>query len=157
MKTAFQVLILALLILAATGCSYSDPDIYYVEPIVANPASVLVLTNLDSIDTAPVADSLLLRYRAEIEGGEMYATQATIESQAIYLRYTPYNPDTISGSFIVSDSFWIRQDQLADTGVSTLGFNVYYSANTNSLADIVGLEAEILELEFKLSQEGAQK
>jgi len=75
----------------------------------------------------------------------------------IYLAYTAHSSDTISGSFIVSDSFWIRQDQLADTGVSTLGFNVYYSANTNSLADIVGLEAEILELEFKLSQEGAQK
>jgi len=157
MKTAFHLLMIAMLTLVAAGCSYSDPDIYYVEPIPGDSARLVVNTNLDSIDNAEVIDSLLFKYRAEIEGGELYAAQGKVEDQPLYIYYANYDPDTLSGPYILSDSFWIMQDLQAGPGISKLQFSIYYSSNTNSLADAVGLEAHVLNLEYTITLEGEAK
>lgn len=156
MKTAFQVLIIALLTLAVAGCSYTDSDIYYAEPIPGDSARVKVITNLDTIDNAEIIDSLLFKYSAEIEGGELYATQAKVDGQSLYLYYSNYDPDTLTGPYILSDSFWIMQDLQASPRINTLDFSIYYSSNTNSLADVIGVEAHVLELEYTITLEGGK-
>lgn len=156
MKTAFQVLIIALLTLAVAGCSYTDSDIYYAEPIPSDSARVKVITNLDTIDNAEIIDSLLFKYSAEIEGGELYATQAKVDGQSLYLYYSNYDPDTLTGPYILSDSFWIMQDLQASPRINTLDFSIYYSSNTNSLADVIGVEAHVLELEYTITLEGGK-
>ena len=148
---------LVLLTLATAGCSYSDPDIYYVEPIPGDSAIVVVNTNLDSVDNAEVIDSLLFIFWAEIEGGELYAAQAKVEEQSLYIYYADYDPDTLTGPYVISDSFWIMQDLNVGPGISTLTFSIYYSSNTNSLADVFGLEANVLDLEYAITLEGELK
>jgi len=157
MKNIFQVLTAVLFTLAAAGCSYSDSDIYFVDPIPGDSATVVVSTNLDTMDRVVVTDSLLFKYRAEITGGELYATQAIVENLAIYLNVTDYDPDTIIGSYVLSDSFWIMQDLDVGTGINTLQFSIYYSSNTNSLADMIGVEASTLDLEYPIVLEGGDK
>ena len=157
MKTVFQVLFIALLTLAVAGCSYTDSDIYYAEPIPGDSARVEVITNLDTIDNAEIIDSLLFKYSAEIEGGELYATQAKIEGQSLYIFYTDYNPDTLTAPYILSDSFWIMQDMQMGPRKNTLEFSIYYSSNTNSLADVIGTEAHVLELEYAITMGGGTK
>jgi hypothetical protein len=55
------------------------------------------------------------------------------------------------------DSFWIPVEVLAQTGLSSLIFTLYYSSNTNSLADKMQVEAAILSLDFDLMVEGENK
>lgn len=157
MKNFFNVLTAALFTLAATGCSYSDPDIYFADPIPGDSAIVVVSTNLDTMDRVVITDSLLFKYRAEITGGELYLTQARLEDQTLYLYVTDYDSDTIIGSYVLSDSFWIMQDLNLGTGINTLQFSIYYSSNTNSLADMMGVEASTLDLEYPIVLEGGDK
>ncbi len=44
-----------------------------------------------------------------------------------------------------------------DTGIYSMLFTLYYSSNTNSLGDKVGIEADILDLDFDLVVEGGNK
>ncbi len=157
MKNIFQILPAVLFTLAAAGCSYSDPDIYFVDPIPSDSATVVVSTNLDTMDRVVVTDSLLFKYRAEITGGELYFTQAIVEDLALYLYVTDYDPDTIIGSYVLSDSFWIMQDLDVETGINTLQFSIYYSSNTNSLADMMSVETSTLDLEYPIVLEGGDK
>ena len=147
-------LILAMIL---ASCSYSNSDIYYVSPVPGDSATVVLTTNLDTIDPVVISDSLLFKYRAEIEDGELYFTSASIGPSTIYQYATDYDPDTVIGPYVLIDSFWIWSDPATDTGLYTLLFTVYYSSNTNSLADELGIEADILDLEFDLLVEGGEK
>lgn len=153
MKGAIVSIIISAAMLLA-GCTYSNPDIYYVTPQAGDSASVVLSTNLDSLDPIIVSDSLLFKYSAEIEGGELYFLEASVSNITVYQRYTDYDPDTIPGPFVFSDSFWIYSAMAPDTAVYPMLFSTYYSSNTNSLADVLGVEANILDLEFKLLMEG---
>lgn len=157
MKIAVQILVTTLLALVVSGCSYSDPNIYYVEPTPGDSVTVLVTTNLDTIEIAQINDSLLFTFRAEIEGGKLYAAEASVENQLIYTKYTEYDPDTISGPFVLTDSFWIMQDLDVGPGMSSMLLEIFHSANTNSLADKVGIEASTFELEYDIQLEGVDK
>lgn len=157
MKITFQVLLAALFTLTIYGCSYSDPGVYYVEPVPGDSVTVVMSSSLDTVDVAEISDSLLFTFRAEIEGGMFYAAKASVENQFIYEYYANYDPDTISGPYVLSDSFWIMQDHDVGAGISSMLFEIYHSANTNSLADIVRVEAGIFELEYDILLEGGDK
>ena len=155
MRASISLFLLLAMFLAA--CSYSSSEIYYASPIPGDTATVVLSTNLDTIDTAVISDSLLFKYRAEIENGELYFTSAGIGNTILYQHSTDYDPDTIMGPFVLRDSFWIWSDPATDTGHYTLLFTVYYSTNTNSLGDELGIEADLLNLEFDLLVEGGEK
>lgn len=157
MKLDFQLLIITFLGLALSACTYTDDSIYYVEPIPGDSATVHVITNLDSIEQSVIADSLLFKYSVEIAGGELYFNEASINNLVLYQYATNYDPDTVIGPFVLTDSFWIQGDLPLGTGMNTLLFSVYYSSNTNSLADRVRREANILNLEFYMMLEGGNK
>ena len=157
MHPYFQYLFLVLLALALTSCSYSDDQIYYVDPVPGDSATVLLNTNLDPADTLLIVDSLLFMYSAEIEGGEIYFTEASIGNLILYQFATDYDPDTISGPYVLTDSFWIQSNLPLEEDLNTMFFSVFYSSNTNSLADKFRREANILELEFNLMWEGLIK
>ncbi len=150
-------MVAAMVMLAVAGCTYTDQEIYYVEPVPSDSAVIAVTTNLDTIEQVVITDSLMFRYRAEIEGGELYFAEASIGSLILYQLATDYDPDTVTGPYITTDSFWIRSDIAPDTNLYSLQFSLYYSSNTNSLADQVGIEADILNLEFDLLLEGGDK
>lgn len=139
------------------GCTYSDPNIYYATPVPGDSATVAVTTNLDDIDTAIIVDSLLFKYEVEIAGGDLYFLEATIGYFLLYQFLPEYDPDTITGGYILADSFWIPEVVIADTGLSSMIFTIYYSSNTNSLADKVNIEADILNLDFDLMVKGGEK
>jgi len=157
MKPFFQFFSAALLGVAMSACSFTDDQIYYVEPVPGDSAVVKVSTNLAPTDTSVIADSLLFIYDAEIEGGELYFTEASIDNLVLYQFATDYDPDTVNGPYALKDSFWIRGDLPLEAGINTLLFSVFYSSNTNSLADKVRREATILDLEFNVKLEGAKK
>ena len=154
MKSAFASIIITTALLLA-GCTYSNSDIYYVTPQPDDSASVAVITNLDSLDPIIVSDSLLFKYSVQIEGGELYLQEASVSNLTLYQHYTDYDPDTIVGPFVFTDSFWIYSAMAPDTALYPMLFSVYYSSNTNSLADVLSVEADILNLEFKLLLEGS--
>ncbi len=153
MKSAFASIIIAVALLLA-GCTYSNPDTYFVTPQADDSASVAVSTNLDSLDPIIVSDSLLFKYSVQIEGGELYLQEASVSNLTLYQHYTDYDPDTIPGPYVFSDSFWIYSAIAPDTALYPMLFSIYYSSNTNSLADVLSVEANILNLEFKLLLEG---
>ena len=155
MRASTSIFLILAMFLAA--CSYSSSEIYYASPVPGDTATVVLSTNLDNIDTAVVSDSLLFKYRAEIEYGELYFTSASIGSTTLYQHATDYDPDTLMGPFVLRDSFWIWSDQATDTGLYSLLFTVYYSSNTNSLGDVLNIEADILKLEFDLLVEGGEQ
>lgn len=156
MRHAFISIFVVLAVLLA-GCTYTNSEYYYANPIASDSAIVFVSTNLDTIDPIFVKDSLLFKYRAEIENGMLYLTNASIYSLNIYQFYTDYDPDTIPGPYVLVDSFWIHSDMAVDSGTYPMIFEVYYSSNTNSLGDILGVEADVLELNFDLKLKGGKK
>lgn len=155
MRAATSIFLMLVMFLAA--CSYSSSEIYYASPVPGDTATVVLSTNLDNIDTVVISDSLLFKYRAEIENGELYFTSASVGPVTLYQHATDYDPDTLMGPFVLRDSFWIWSDPATDTGLYSLLFTVYYSSNTNSLGDELGIEADILKLEFDLLVEGGEK
>ena len=155
MRATTSIFLMLAMFLAA--CSYSSSEIYYASPVPGDTATVVLSTNLDNIDTVVISDSLLFKYRAEIENGELYFTSASVGPTTLYQHATDYDPDTLMGPFVLRDSFWIWSNPATDTALYSLLFTVYYSSNTNSLGDKLGIEADILKLEFDLLVEGGEK
>lgn len=150
-------MVIVTVILALAGCTYMDQEIYYVVPVPSDSADIAVTTNLDTSEQVVITDSMMFRYRSEIEGGELYFAEATIGKLILYQLATNYDPDTVTGPYILTDSFWIRSDIAPATNIYSMQFSLYYSSNTNSLADFVGIEADMLNLEFDLLLEGGGK
>lgn len=149
--------LILLVTLLTPGCIYSDSKIYYATPVPDDSARVVVITNLDDIDTVLIIDSLMFKYEVEIEGGELYFLESSIRNILLYQYLPDYNPDTVTGPYILADSFLIPGEVVADTGISSMLFSLYYSSNTNSLADMVHIEADLLNLDFDLMMEGGYK
>ena len=111
------------------GCTYSDYDHYQVEPIAGDPPLFTVTTNLDTVDLPVVKDSLKVMYEVAIQDGEFYFLEAAVGN------FLVYNSDSSQGSF------WLYPDDVPMPGMDTLGLLFYYSSNTNSLGDVLGIES----------------
>ena len=128
MRLAKNIL-LAGLVLWLSSCHYSENGIYFAEPVPGNPPEFNVSVNLDTLADPVVSDSIEVRYEVEIENGEFYLMEA-------------YLADTwLNGSDSVQYSFWLQHDDVPFPGPDTLYLFFYYSTNTTSLADLIGLEA----------------
>ena len=120
------------------ACMYSDNGVYTVDPVEGDPPVVHAVTSLDTIDQAVVNDSLEVFYEVSIQNGELYILDVLIGNAPIY------DSDTTSGSF------WIYFFDVQQPGIDTLRMNFYYSSNTNSLADVLGVEARDLGLKYAI-------
>ena len=61
--------------------------------------------------------------------------------------------DTLSKAYTLGGLFLIPGDLPVLPGDNSLTLGFYYSANTNSLADVLGIEAESVELEYTITFE----
>ena len=129
MKRNIYILVIAILLALPYSCFYSDSELYRVNPIPGDHPVCSISTNLDTLYHPAVNDSLLLSYQVEIEGGEFYYIYAVITNTLVY------DSDSTRGTF------WIYPELTTDSGVDTLYLDLYYSTNSNSLADKVGYEA----------------
>jgi len=117
-----------------TACVYSDYGNYFVEPIADDPPIIFVSTNLDTMYQPVVSDSLEVIYEVDIQNGDVYFVDAWVGGSRVY------ESDTTQASF------WLYPDDAQIPGIDTLWLDIYYSTNSNSLADALELEA----LEFNL-------
>ena len=141
-----KLIIPFVIIALATGaCTYTDNEEYYVEPVPGDPATISVSTNLDTILDPTVIDSLEVIFQVVIQNGELYQVDAFVIDTFLY------SNDTIDGAF------WVPFSAVDTPGIDTLRMQFYYSTNTNSLADIVGVEADILDLLFPVNFMGGLK
>ena len=131
----------AAIVALTNACTYSDSDIFLVEPIPGDPPVFSAGTNLDTIYDPTVIDSLEVIYNVEIENGELYQAEAYLGEDLLYYS------DTIRGSF------WIIRDTLNESVEDSLFIYFFYSTNSNSLADIVNLEWNMEKLAYAISFE----
>jgi len=157
MKTLIGLLLFILFALATEACMYNDSESYYVNPIPGDSATLVVITNLDTIGNPVITDSLMIKYSAEIEGGELYVVDCNLDNLLLYEYISDYDPDTLAAPYVLSDSFWIRGSLPLEPGIKTMSLSFYYSANTNSLADKYGIEASKRDLEYDIKLEGEIK
>jgi hypothetical protein len=138
MGIRISILTTALFLLWLPACFYSDSEMYYVEPLAADPPVISVSTNLDSLFNPPVNDSLEVEYLVDISGGELYYVYAEIANSMVF------ESDSTRGIF------WVTPYMADSAGIDTLHMQFYYSSNTNSLADKLGYEALVKYLDFAL-------
>ena len=138
MRKRSLTIIVVLLLVLIPACYYSDGEMYYVEPVAGDPPVFSVTTNLDTLYNPQVNDSLDVNYKVNIDGGELYYVLAVVANNMVY------ESDTTEGSF------WLKPDLVTDSGVDTLFIDLYYSTNSNSLADKVGYEAILETLKFTI-------
>ena len=136
MKRSIYTLLAIVLLVLPQACFYSDSELYRVDPVPGDPPVCSMTTNLDTLYHPAVNDSLQVSYQVEIESGELYYLYAVIANTAVY------DSDTTHGSF------WIYPELATDSGVDTLFIDLYYSTNSNSLADQVGYEAILETVKF---------
>jgi hypothetical protein len=154
MKILRSFIILSAISFFMIACSYSNTDIYFVDPEPGEPAIIFATSNLDTMVDPTVTDSLLIIYKVEIDHAELYYVEGGMENYRVYGLTPVYDPDTLVGPFVVTDSFWLQGTLPVEPGAKSLFLSFYYSSNTNSLGDILGVEVDILDLEYTVHMEG---
>ncbi|MEN8226547.1 MAG: hypothetical protein ABFS38_00225 [Bacteroidota bacterium] len=139
-------IILTALVAMISACTYSESGIYRVDPVPGDPPMISAHTNLDTIIDPTVIDSLEVIYNVDIENGKFYQVEAFVFDKLVH------SSDTTHGSF------WITSAFVTDTVVDTLSLYFFHSTNSNSLADIVGLEYDYIELDYPIIfEEGGRR
>ncbi len=136
------IILLSGLAAALSSCIYSNYGDNFVVPDPGDPPTINAETNLDTMGWDIIlTDSLEVTYSIQIDNGEVYQVLAFLS----YLQL--YESDSLNGGFWIHDEMW----EVA--GVDTLTIYIYYSTNSNSLGDIVGVEANLLNLKFPILYE----
>ncbi len=117
-----------LFLVAFQSCNYVDSDVYMVDITPEITPRAIISSNLDSLDTIPVTDSLLFKYMVAIDTGQLFLTDLYLNDRILY------RSDTIS------DSLWIYRDYVQFPGEYDLTLVAYYQSLSGSLADIIGAE-----------------
>ncbi len=145
MKTLF-IPVLGSILALLFACTYSESDIFHVDPVPGDPPEIWVTTNLDTVDDPTVSDSLEIVYDVDIVNGKFYQIEAYVMNSMVF------NSDTTHGSFWITPSFVI------EPGMDTLAMYFFFSTNSNSLADIVDLEFNFITLKYPIYyEEGGAK
>ena len=131
-------------LLLTQACSFNDSSLYRVDPQPDPPPEISIRTNLDSIAYPLVIDSLGVSYQLEISNGEFYYMEAEVNGTPLYV------------SDIKVDSFLVPASVSLASGDDSLRMTFYYSSNTNSLADIYGLEARFRKIAYAIYFTGNQ-
>lgn len=133
---------LIILLISAAGminaCTYSDYGTHVVEPVAGDPPTITASTNLDTLLNPEVSDSLKVVYEVVVQNGTFYLLDATVGNSPVF------DSDTSHGTF------WLYPNDVQVPGVDTLTLLIYYSSNTNSLADVLGIEALYLRLNYAI-------
>lgn len=138
MKNKIFIPVVLGIVCLINACSYSDDAIYRVDPVPDDPPVVYATTSLDSMENPVITDSLEVEYDISIQNGEIYLLDVTLGNESLY------QSDTTNGSF------WIYAYDSELPGIDTMRMNIYYSSNTNSLADKLGIEARDLGLKYAI-------
>ena len=138
MKSRTFILLAGIIVSIVNACMYSNDGVNTVNPVPDDPPVVWATTNLDSMDNPVVYDSLKVVYDISIQNGELYILDVLVGNVPVY------ESDTTMGSF------WIYSYDAEVPGIDTLRMNIYYSSNTNSLADVLGLEARNIGLKYAI-------
>ena len=136
MRSYRLFLMLVLLWSGLPGCFFTDTSVYQTEPVAGDPPSLTVSTNLDTLVDPPVNDSLEVIYGIEVSGGKFYYMFADVGENPVF------ESDSSRGAF------WIRSSLATTAGVDTLMLEIYYSTNTNTLADKVGYDANVEQFKY---------
>ncbi|RLD25413.1 MAG: hypothetical protein DRI70_07170 [Bacteroidetes bacterium] len=120
------------------ACSYSDSDTFYVDPVPGDPPEIWVSTNLDTLMDPTVKDSLEVVYDVEIINSDFYQLEAFVTDLFVF------NSDS------TNESFWLDSTMVAEPGIDTLYLYFFFSTNSNSLADIVDLEYDVVSLKYPI-------
>ncbi|MEN8202923.1 MAG: hypothetical protein ABFS28_10030 [Bacteroidota bacterium] len=132
------ILFIPVIVSLISGCIYSDFGSHLVEPIADEPPVISATTNLDTMYNPVVSDSLKVIYDIDIRNGELYYLDASVSN------FQVYDSDTTQGSF------WLYPNDAQVPGIDTLKLKIYYSSNTNSLADVLGIEALNISLKYAI-------
>lgn len=135
MRTLRYILLTGTLMILGS-CFYHESDIYFVDPVPGEPPDFSVTTSLDTLQNPEINDSMEVRYDVLINNGEFYLMEAYLAGNWLF------NSDSIQ------DAFWLQHDDVNFPGVDTLVMVFYYSTNTNSLADIINLEANVVRRDY---------
>jgi len=125
-----------------SACEYADYGHHYVDPVAGDPPVISATTNLDTLDNPVVGDSLEVIYDIAIQNGDLYYLDATVSDSWVY------DSDTTQGSF------WLYPNDVQIPGIDTLNLKIYYSSNTNSLGDVLGIEALTISLNYAIDFNG---
>lgn len=128
-----KILSLVFFAFLVQSCIYSDNDIYFNEIDTDNLSIITIKTNLDSLDTPTVSDSLEVRFDISVDGGELYWISFVISDSTVYAS------DSLTET--LSDRFWLTPGLVSGPGLYHLELEAYYSTGTGSLADVIGIEA----------------
>ena len=129
------------LLLLAHACTYSESDSFYVDPVPGDPPEIWISTNLDTLMNPTVADSLEVVYDVEIKNSDFYQLEAYVTDLFVF------NSDS------TNESFWLDSTMVTEPGVDTLYLYFFFSTNSNSLADIVDLEYDLVSLKYPINFE----
>lgn len=138
MRSCIYILLTSLLLSGLSACFYSDSDMYYVEPIAGDLPVISVSTNLDTLINPIVSDSFEVNYLAEVSNGEFYYLYADVAGSTIFESDSSYG------------SFWMTPLMADSSGIDTLYLELYYSTNSNSLADKFGYEAQVEYVDYAI-------
>jgi len=120
---------ISLFILFTVSCEYSERDIYYHSVIPGEPPSININTNLDTLEAPSIIDSLLISYEIMVAGGEFIWTRFLLSDSLIFYSDT------------ATSSFWLKSEMATGSGTRELTMEAYYSTNSGSIADVLGIEA----------------
>ncbi len=138
----FHLILLTAVLLMLGSCFYNESGIYYVEPLPDDPPVFSVTTSLDTLTDPEINDSLEVRYEVTIENGQFYLMEAYVADAGLYY------------SDSIRNSFWVYPDDVPFPGTDTLLMVFYYSTNTNSLADLINLEANVVRKTYGIDFKG---
>ena len=136
------MILLTAVLLVLGSCFYNESGIYYVEPLPGDPPSFSVTTSLDTLTDPEINDSLEVRYEVTIENGEFYLMEAYLSDAGLYY------------SDSIQNSFWVYSDDAPFPGPDSLLMVFYYSTNSNSLADLINLEANVVRKTYGIQFNG---
>ena len=124
-----DILALMFFILFTASCVYSENDLYFNYIIPGEPPTLSIITNLDTLNAPSVTDSLKVLYEISVDSGKFLWTRFLLEDSLIF------DSDT------AKSGFWLKSEMVNESGMYTLTMEAYYSTNSGSLADKMGIEA----------------
>lgn len=130
------IILLTGALLTLVSCFYNESEVYFVDPVPGDPPSFSVTTSLDTLIDPEINDSLEVGYDVLIDNGDFYLMEAYLAGNWLY------NSDSIR------DAFWLQHNDAPFPGVDTLILIFYYSTNSNSLADVIKLEANVVQKKY---------
>jgi len=122
------VLVFIIISLFTSSCYYVENERYSVEITSDYKPSISLSSNLDTLDSISVTDSLLFKYSVEIDTGSLYFSDVYIGNMQLFR------------SDSTTDSLHIYPYYVSVSGDYELTLVSYFKTYTGSLADLMDAE-----------------